>query len=98
MTPLHRKPFVFDDYEPTVMKWRARLGPFVKSKLAPEETRRRWWWNRLFVQVHKQYFFRDETQETIFQSLQPASGRSEEILAEAEALLAEENARRDNVE
>jgi hypothetical protein len=98
MRLFRKKSFILDEYEPTVIKWRASLAPFIKSKLAPAESRRRWWWNRLFVQVHDQYFFQGETRETILQSLQPAAGRSHEILAEAEALLAEENTRRDCVE
>ena len=85
-------------YEPTIMKWRASLGPWIKAKLAPADAkRRRWWWNRLFVQVHDQYLLTAKPKD-VFQSLQPAASRSEEVLAEAEALLAEENARRDNVE
>jgi hypothetical protein len=86
-------------YLPAVMRVRRWLGPAIKRGLVPEgSVRRRWWWNRLFVQIDQPFFFRDQTSDEIYRALRPAIGRSAGVLAEAEQVLADERARGEHVE
>lgn len=86
-------------YEPSVIRWRRRLGPWIKKTVVPHgSVRRRWWWNRLFVQVADPYFFGDQTKDTIYESLKSAIRRAESVLAEARHVVDDEKARGEHVE
>jgi len=86
------------EYEPFFMRWRRALGPWLKSTLAPESKRaRRWWWNRVFVQV-PQAQSAEESREALLGRLQPHVARSGEVLAEAKTAFAEPFERADGVE
>jgi hypothetical protein len=81
------------------MKLRRKLPLLIKAQLVPENSRRRaWWWNRMFVQVGDRYFYPDKSAQDIADSLMGSSARSEEVLAEAQVLLASEEDRRETVE
>lgn len=87
------------EYLPTIMGWRARLGPALKRRLVPETSvRRRWWWNRVFIQVNKPFFYADDDRDSIYAKLQPAATRSEDVLAEAQAVFERDVERREHVE
>ena len=88
-----------EQYVPAVMRLRKSAGPWIKQQLAPEHaTRRRWWWNRLFVQVDESFFFEGGTEESIYESLKPSSDRASDVLAEARQVFDDEQARGENVQ
>ncbi|HEV2924401.1 MAG TPA: hypothetical protein VGW98_10230 [Solirubrobacteraceae bacterium] len=70
-------------YEPFFMPWRRAFGPCVKRTLAPEHANaRRWWWNRLFVQVPAPTdFLQDEA--ALRELLATQADRGSDVLAEA---------------
>ncbi len=77
-----------EPYEPFFMRWRRDFGPWVKQALAPERARaRRWWWNRLFVQVPEPTEFR-ETPKRLRELLAAQEDRSAEALVEAKGQFA----------
>jgi hypothetical protein len=72
-----------DPYEPVVMQWRHEFPKWVKRKLAPERSsRRRWWWDRLFVQIGdwNPYAKKDDVLAALKAKQR---GRSADVLAEA---------------
>lgn len=86
-------------YEPAVMRWRRRIGPWIKRKLVPPgAVKRRWWWNRLFVQINEPFFFKDQSERDIFIRLLPARRRAVGVLEEAQRLLEDDRARAEHVE
>lgn len=75
-------------YEPFFMQWRRNFGPRIKQTLAPEEARtRRWWWNRLFVQVPAPTEFL-QTKDELRELLSAQRDRSAQVLIEAKEQLA----------
>jgi hypothetical protein len=87
------------EYTPWVMQARAWLGPALKRFLVPSgSTKRRWWWNRLFIQVDRPYFFAGETRNDIREKLKPAAGRASELRTEAQRINDDELERREHVE
>jgi hypothetical protein len=81
------------------MRWRRELPGMLKSKVVPAgSVRRRYWWNRLFIQVAPPYFYKGLTRQEIFEQLGPAAARSSELLAEAQQIVDDENDRREHVE
>jgi hypothetical protein len=88
-----------EEYVPAVMRLRKWAGPWIKELLAPERAiRRRWWWNRLFVQIDDPFFFENESEESIYEWLRSASGRPAGVLADARQVFDDEQARSENVQ
>jgi hypothetical protein len=65
------------------MGWRRNFGPRVKQALAPEKAKtRRWWWNRLFVQVPAPTEFL-QPKDKLRELLNAQQDRSTQVLIEA---------------
>jgi hypothetical protein len=76
-------------YKPAVMRWRAAAGPWIKRKLVPPHAvKRRWWWNRLFVQINDPFFFKGQSEYDIYRGLLPSVHRAAGVLGEAQGLVA----------
>jgi hypothetical protein len=85
-------------YEPAPRRWLRGIGHWVEQTVAPEDaTKRRWWWERLFVAVPGPVHYLGGEDE-IAADLESAKGRSEEVLAEAQALFEEPFSRSDSIE
>jgi hypothetical protein len=92
------QPELAKPYEPAPRRWLRNTGRWIEQKVAPTDaTKRRWWWERLFVPVPRPTHFLD-TEEEIASRLKPAEGRSAEALAEAQALFDEPFARSEGIE
>jgi hypothetical protein len=80
------------------MKWRRGFAPAIKECLAPEEAKlRRWWWNRLFVQVPAPREFL-QTKDELLQLLSAQEDRSTQVLVEAQEQFAAPFATSEGVE
>jgi hypothetical protein len=89
---------VTEPYEPLPRRWLRNTGSWVKRTLAPAgATKRRWWWERLFVPVPGPVHYL-ASEDEIVAELTPAAGRSEEVLAEAQTLFDEPFERSDGIE
>jgi hypothetical protein len=93
-----QQPSLAEPYEPAPRRWLRRGGRRIERALAPEgATKRRWWWERLFVPVPGPTHYL-ESEDEIAARLKPAEGRSEDTLAEAQALFDEPFTRSDGIE
>jgi hypothetical protein len=96
--PSSDTPAETEPYQPFFMEWRRKFGPSIKQTLAPESARtRRWWWNRVFVQVPPPAEFLEE-QAQLLDRLAAQEDRSGQVLAEAQAQFARPFETSDGVE